>query len=63
MNTPHGEITDIRTEQSISLVKVLAEGHLFHSLVLDAPDTSPWLTEGAPVHALFKATEVMIIRV
>jgi len=60
MNTLHGEITDIRTEQSISLVKVLAEGHLFHSLVLDAPDTSPWLKEGAAVRVLFKETEVMI---
>ncbi|MBS1605866.1 MAG: hypothetical protein JST42_24625 [Bacteroidetes bacterium] len=60
MNTLHGEITNIRTEQSISLVKVLAEGQLFHSLVLDAPDSSPWLKEGAPIRVLFKETEVMI---
>ena len=60
MNTLNGEITNITTEQSISLVKVLAQGHLFHSLVLDAPDTSPWLKEGAPIRVLFKETEVMI---
>ena len=60
MNTLNGQITTITTEQSISLVKVLAQGHLFHSLVLDAPDTSPWLKEGAPIRVLFKETEVMI---
>jgi len=60
MNTLNGEITAITTEQSISLVKVIAEGHLFHSLVLDAPGTSPWLKEGAPIRVLFKETEVMI---
>jgi len=60
MNTLNGEITSITTEQSISLVKVLAQGHLFHSLVLDAPDTSPWLKEGVPIRVLFKETEVMI---
>lgn len=60
MNTLNGEITTITTEQSISLVKVLAQGHLFHSLILDAPDTSPWLKEGAAIRVLFKETEVMI---
>lgn len=60
MNTLRGEIKTITTEQNISLVKVLAEGHLFHSLVLDTPDTSPWLQENAPVRVLFKETEVMI---
>lgn len=60
MNTLNGEITAITTEQSISLVQVLAEGHLFHSLVLDAPETSPWLKENAPIRVLFKETEVMV---
>jgi len=60
MNTLNGEITTITTEQNISLIKALAEGRLFHSLVLDTPATSPWLKEGAPIRVLFKETEVMI---
>jgi molybdate transport system regulatory protein len=60
MNTLHGHITSITTEQNISLVKGLAEGHLFHSLILDTPATSPWLKESAPIRVLFKETEVMI---
>ncbi|WP_431214857.1 molybdate ABC transporter substrate-binding protein [Puia sp. P3] len=60
MNTLHGHITSITTEQNISLVKVLAEGYLFHSLIIDTPSTSPWLKEGAAIRVLFKETEVMI---
>ena len=60
MNTLNGKITTITTEQTISLVKVLADGHTFHSLVLDTPAGSPWLKEGAPIRLLFKETEVMI---
>jgi molybdate transport system regulatory protein len=60
MNTLNGHIKTITTDQNISLVKVLAEGHLFHSLILDTPTTSPWLKEDAPIRLLFKETEVMI---
>lgn len=60
MNTLTGEITEITTEQNISLVKVLAGGQLFYSLILDTPASSPWLKEGAPIRLLFKETEVMI---
>jgi molybdopterin-binding protein len=60
MNTLTGKITAITTEQNISLVKVLGGGQLFYSLILDTPDTSPWLKNGATVRLLFKETEVMI---
>jgi molybdate transport system regulatory protein len=60
MNTLTGEITAITTEHNISLVKVLAGGQLFYSLILDTPDTSPWLKNGAAVRLIFKETEVMI---
>ena len=60
MNTLTGEIAAITTEQNISLVKVLASGQLFYSIILDTPDTSPWLKNGATVRLLFKETEVMI---
>jgi molybdopterin-binding protein len=60
MNTFTGEIAAITTEHNISLVKVLAAGQLFYSIILDTPDTSPWLKTGAPIRLLFKETEVMI---
>jgi molybdate transport system regulatory protein len=60
MNTLTGEIAEITTEQNISLVKILAGGQLFYSIILDTPDTSPWLKKGAPIRLLFKETEVMI---
>src|ERR1700761_3704632 len=60
MNTLTGEIAAITTEHNISLVRVLASGQLFHSVILDTPDTSPWLRTGSPVRLLFKETEVMI---
>ena len=60
MNTLTGTITEITTEQNLSLVKALAGGFLFHSIVLDTPDSSPWLRKDAPIRLLFKETEVMI---
>ena len=60
MNSLTGEIAAITTEHNISLVKVLAGSQLFYSVILDTPDTSPWLRTGSPVRLLFKETEVMI---
>ena len=60
MNTLTGTITEITTEQNLSLVKALASGFLFYSIVLDTPDSSPWLRKDAPIRLLFKETEVMI---
>jgi molybdate transport system regulatory protein len=60
MNILHGEITELVSEGELSLVKVLAYGQLFHSIVIDTPDSSPYLTKGHPVRLLFKETEVII---
>ena len=60
MNILHGEITEVVSEGELSLVKVLAYGQLFHSIVIDTPDSSPYLTKGHPVRLLFKETEVII---
>lgn len=57
MNNLPGEIATIDTEQNMSLVRVKAAGHLFHSLMLDTPQ---WLKQAAKVNILFKETEVMI---
>jgi molybdate transport system regulatory protein len=60
MNVLHGEITEVLSEGELSLVRILAYGQIFHSIVIDTADTSPWLTKGNPVQLLFKETEVII---
>ncbi|HTI12208.1 MAG TPA: TOBE domain-containing protein [Puia sp.] len=60
MNILSGNITDITTEDEISLVKVDAAGTTFTAIVIDTPVRSAYLTKGAPVRLLFKETEVMI---
>jgi molybdate transport system regulatory protein len=60
MNVLHGEITEVISEGELSLVKILAYGQLFQSIVIDTADSSPWLTKGSPVRLLFKETEVII---
>ena len=60
MNILHGEIMELLSEGELSLVKVLAYGQIFHSIVIDTPDSSPYLTKGHPVRLLFKETEVII---
>jgi molybdate transport system regulatory protein len=60
MNVLHGEIMELISEGELSLVKILAYGQIFHSIVIDTADTSPWLTKGNPVRLLFKETEVIV---
>jgi molybdate transport system regulatory protein len=60
MNVLHGEIKEVISEGELSLIKILAYGQLFQSIVIDTADTSPWLTKGSPVRLLFKETEVII---
>ena len=63
MNVLEGEITTIITEEDLSLVKINVGGHLFTSIVIDTPATSPYLKQGNPVRLLFKETEVIIARI
>jgi len=60
MNLLHGEIIEVESEGELSLVRVLAYGQVFHSIVIDTPGTIPYLTKGHPIRLLFKETEVII---
>lgn len=62
MNVLPGEITEITTEEGISLVQIRLETLLFTSIVLDIPATSPYLVTGHSVSLLFKETEVIIAK-
>ena len=62
MNVVYGEITEILSEGELSLVRILANGQSFHSILIDTPATSTYLRNGHPVRLLFKETEVMIAK-
>lgn len=60
MNRIKGTITAIETDEGISLVTVEAAGQLFSSVVIDTPQTAPYLRVGNPVFLVFKETEMAI---
>ena len=61
MNKLLGEIINIETHDSISLVKIRTKNNLiFTSIVLDTPETVDYLKLGNSVKIYFKETEVII---
>ena len=60
MNSFPGKITDITTEQNLSLVKIEVQGVEFKSIVVEKPQSASYLKIGQPVNILFKETEVII---
>ena len=61
MNTLTGKISEIRSYEGISLVKVEAGNHvIFTSVVLDTAETSDYLRIDNTVKIIFKETEVII---
>jgi len=62
MNQLPGIITEILSEGHLSIVKIEAAGHAFKAIVIDTPQTAPWLKEGNHVEMLFKENEVVIAK-
>ncbi|MFD1315511.1 TOBE domain-containing protein [Namhaeicola litoreus] len=60
MNELSGRIKEIKKSKSISLVKVQVEELLFSAIVIDTPETAPYLKINNPVKVVFKETEVVI---
>ncbi|RTE53656.1 tobe domain protein [Arenibacter aquaticus] len=61
MNSFPGSIVDIQTSGSISIVGVRVGGCAdFFSVVIDTPETAPYLVVGRQVQLLFKETEVVL---
>lgn len=62
MNRLPGRIRSVETSGHLSLVDVDVGGDLLACLVLDTPESAPYLAAGTPVAALFKETEVVLAR-
>ncbi|MBT8184967.1 MAG: TOBE domain-containing protein [Eudoraea sp.] len=61
MNSLKGHISGIKVNGSMSVVTInLGPSVVLKSIVIDTPETVPYLREGRPVNLLFKETEVII---
>ncbi len=62
MNRLRGTVHRLQTSGEITHVEVRVADHVFHAVVLDAPETVPYLRVRAPVDVLFKESEVFLAR-
>jgi molybdate transport system regulatory protein len=60
MNTLVGKIEKITVSGSLSLVSIMVEQTLMNAIVIDTPQTAPYLYLGNTVNVIFKETEVII---
>ena len=62
MNLLEGKISEINTEGSLSLVKVMVQNCPITSIVIDTPESAGYLAIGNSVKILFKETEVVLAK-
>ena len=62
MNTLKGKISNIEVNGSLTLVSVNVSGILLKSIVIETPETAPYLKVDNTIKVLFKETEVIIGR-
>ena len=60
MNEIKGNISEIKSSGNLSIVKVSAGNLQLSAIVIDTPQSAPYLETGREVKALFKETEVVI---
>jgi len=60
VNKLKAKITHIETSEQISLVDLEVKGDSFSCVVIETPETAPYLEVGKQVLILFKETEVSI---
>ncbi len=62
MNKLRGRITQIESNDHVSLVDVDVSGDSFTATLLETPDDAPYLRVGNSVDVLFKETEVSLAK-
>jgi len=60
MNILKGKIESIKVNGSLSIVKVKVKDISFSSIIIDTPETAPYLKKGGDINVIFKGTEVII---
>jgi len=62
MNLLTGEIATIKTEGSLSLVKVMVQDCAITSIVIETPESVSYLRIGNKIKIVFKETEVVLAK-
>lgn len=63
MNKLKGRIENIEVSGSLSLVTIaIGDKISFKSIVIETPDTAPYLQKGKQVNIIFKETEVILAK-
>jgi molybdopterin-binding protein len=62
MNDLPANIAAVESYGHLSLVKAVIEEDVFTAIVIDTPQTAPYLTAGSTVHLLFKENEVAVAK-
>ena len=62
MNRVPAEINNIETADAISLVDLVAFGDTFSCVLIETPETAPYLRIGNRVSLVFKETEIAIAK-
>ncbi len=60
MNSLKGKIEAINVSGDLSIITIKVNETLFSAIVIDTPETDPYLVKGNPVQVIFKETEVII---
>ena len=60
MNTYSGNITAVETDGALSIVTVNVSGIQLSTIVVDSPESAPYLAVGKVVNVVFKETEVVL---
>ncbi|UBM59803.1 TOBE domain-containing protein [Marinilongibacter aquaticus] len=61
MNSFEGKIKQVGSHGSLSIVSVeMALGHRLQSIIIDTPESVPYLKENQTVRVLFKETEIIL---
>lgn len=60
MNSLKGTIEKITVSGSLTLIGINVENISMSAIVIDTPDTAPYLKQGSKVNVIFKETEVII---
>lgn len=60
MNSLKGKIEVVNVSGDLSIITIKVNETLFSAIVIDTPETDPYLVKGNPVQVIFKETEVII---
>jgi len=62
VNSLSGKIANIKSDEYFSIVEIDVSGVSLKSIIIETPETVPFLKIGSPMNIMFKETEVSIAK-